>query len=81
MYRKKYLIGVYMPESEGETLIGLCTCIREFAELMNIKYEHAVQVLHLLFTKQTRFIRFRGMLCSVAFILDVEEDKTDVETH
>ena len=72
MYRKNYLIGVYAPVSEGETLMALCSNIREFAELMDIKYENAVQILHLLFTKQTKHVRFRGMLCAVEFILDIE---------
>lgn len=75
MYRKNYLIGIYAPVSEGETLMGLCTNIREFAEFMNIKYDNAVQILHLLFTKQTHYIRFCGKLCTVEFILDIE-DKT-----
>lgn len=75
MYRKNYLIGIYAPVSEGETLMGLCTSIREFADFMNIKYDNAVQILHLLFTKQTHYIRFCGKMCTVEFILDIE-DKT-----
>ena len=73
MYRKKYLIGIYGPKNEGETLLGLCNNIREFAELMNIKYDNAVQILHYLFTKQTHFIRFYGKICTVEFILDIED--------
>ena len=75
LYRGQYLIGIYGPEKYGETLLALCSNIREFAELMKIKYDNAVQILHYLFTKQTSFIRFQGMLCSVEFILD----KTDEE--
>ena len=48
LYRKKYLIGVYAPLSEGETLLGLCENIREFSELMKISYNSAAQILHLL---------------------------------
>ena len=73
MYRKKYLIGVYAPIQYGETLLGLCSNIREFSSLMNISYDNAAQILHLLFTKQTHYIRFHGMLCTVEFILDIEE--------
>lgn len=76
LYRKKYLIGIYEPISRGETLIGLCQNIREFAEFMGIKYDNAAQILHLLFTKQTNYIRFKGMICTVAFILDTDDDKT-----
>ncbi len=72
MYRKNYLIGVYEPIECGETLIALCTNIREFAEFMNIRYDNAVQMLHLLFTKQTEHVRYKGMLCSVEFIPDVD---------
>ena len=72
MYRKKYLIGIYEPECRGETLVGLCSNIREFSELMHITYDNAVQILHLLFTKQTKAIRFYGELCTVEFI--PEED-------
>ena len=76
LYRKKYLIGIYAPKDEGETLLGLCSSIKEFAELMRIKYDNAVQILHLLFTNQTHYIRFAGRLCTVEFILDIEDDKT-----
>lgn len=74
MYRKKYLIGIYTPLSEGETLVALCANTKEFAELMGIKYENATQILHMLFTKQTRCIRFYGKLCSVEFILDIDDE-------
>lgn len=78
LYRKKYLIGIYSPKNTGETLLGLCSSIREFQELMHIKYDNAVQILHYLFTKQTHFIRFAGMLCTVEFILDKTEDEEDI---
>ena len=75
MYRKKYLIGVYAPKEEGETLLALCSSIREFAGLMKISYDHAVQTLHYLFTKQTHYIRAYGRLCSVEFILDIDDEE------
>lgn len=77
MYRKKYLIGIYAPVEEGETLLALCSSIKEFAELMEIRYDNAVMILHLLFTKKTTCIRFCRRLCSVVFIPD--EDKTEEE--
>ena len=73
MYRKKYLIGIYGPKSQGETLLGLCSDIREFAELMHINYNNAVQILHYLFTKQTHFIRFCGTMCTVEFIIPIDD--------
>ncbi len=78
MYRKKYLIGIYEPVSRGETLIGLCNDIREFAEFIGVKYDNAVQILHYLFTKQTNSIRFHGMLCTVEFILDKTDNEEDI---
>ena len=68
MYRKKYLICIYAPVTEGETLIALCTSIREFSKFMSITYDHAVQTLHYLFTKQVTCIRLYGKLCSVEFV-------------
>lgn len=74
MYRKKYLIGVYGPLSEGETLLGLCENVQEFAQLLGISKESAKMTLSYLYNKKTNFIRFCGKICTVAFILDVEED-------
>ena len=73
LYKNKYLIGVYSPLKDGETLIGLCSNIKEFAEFMKIKTADAGQILRMLFSKQTHYIRFRGILCTVEFIPDVEE--------
>lgn len=74
MYRKHYLIGVYAPLSEGETLLALCNDIKEFAELMGIKRSNATRILHYLFTGQTNAIRFFGKLCSVSFIDEEGDD-------
>lgn len=73
LYRKKYLIGVYAPLIEGETLLALCYNTKEFSELMGITIENATQILYYLFTKKTNSIRFNGSLCSVEFILEEEE--------
>ena len=72
MYRKHYLIGVYAPLSEGETLLALCNDIREFASLMGINRPNATQILHYIFTGKTNRIRFFGKLCTVGFI-DTED--------
>lgn len=68
MYKNKYLIGIYAPVEEGETLLGLCDNITEFADFMEIKYDNAKKILNQLFNKQTSFIRFFGKVCSVEFI-------------
>lgn len=72
MYRKHYLIGLYVPIEEGETLIALLNDIKGFAEFMGIGRKNATQILHWLFTKKTRGIRFHGKICSVEFILDTD---------
>jgi len=73
MYKNKYLIGIYAPVEEGETLLGLCDNITEFAEFMEITYNNAKKILFQLFNKQTNFIRFFGKICSVEFIeMEVE---------
>lgn len=73
MYKKAYLIGIYGPLEEGETLLGLCSSVKEFAEFMHIRPSNADQILRMLFKKQTHYIRFCGKLCTVEFIYDVEE--------
>lgn len=73
MYRKQYLIGIYAPISEGETLLALCYNIKEFAELMGIKYSAANQILHYIFVGKNQGIRFQGRICSVAFIEEDDE--------
>ena len=72
LYKKKYLIGIYGPKEEGETLLGLCDNIKQFAEFMHINYGNAEVILRLLFTHQTRFLRLYGKMCTVEFILDTE---------
>lgn len=74
MYKKVYLIGIYGPLEEGETLYGLCSSVKEFAEFMHIKTSNADQILRMLFKKQTHYIRYSGKLCTVEFIYDIEED-------
>lgn len=75
MYKKSYLIGIYGPTKEGEPLLGLCENIKEFADLLDISRNTAGVILHKLWNKQTHFIRFNGKLCSVEFILDLQEDE------
>lgn len=72
MYRNKYLIGVYAPIEEGETLLALCQNTQEFAELMGINVRNATKILSLLYTKKTNHLRFFGKICTVEFILEVE---------
>lgn len=67
-YRKRYLIGIYGPLSDGEPLIALCDNLEEFAEFMEIKKSCAKTILIKLFNKKTNFIRCSGKCCSVAFI-------------
>ena len=68
LFKNKYLIGIYSPITEGETLLALCDNAWEFAKLMNINYAHAHKTLSLLFKKQINFIRFFGKNCTVEFI-------------
>lgn len=75
MYKKNYLIGIYGPIREGEPLLGLCDNIKEFSQLLGINKNTAGVILHKLWNKQTRFIRFNGRLCTVEFILDVESNE------
>ena len=74
LYRNKYLICVYAPVSEGETLIALCNNASEFAEFVGIKGNVARQILFNLFSKKTRFIRLWGKLCTVEFVEEGEDE-------
>ena len=73
LYRGRYLIGVYAPVEEGETLMALCQNTYEFADLLGINVANATRILQYLFVGKTSGIRFCGRLCAVAFILDEEE--------
>ena len=75
LYKGKYLIGIYEAIEDGETLIGLCSNITEFAELMKIKYDNASQILRLLYNKETHYVRFFGKICHVEFILDADDEE------
>lgn len=72
MYKGRYLIGVYLPIEEGETLVGLCSSVKEFAKFAKIKESNADQILRLLYRKETHFLRLFGKLCTVEFIYDGE---------
>lgn len=74
LYRNNYLVGIYGPESEGETLLALVDNISQFAELMEITKLNAANILSNLFNKKYDSIRFLGRLCKVEFI-EVEEDE------
>ena len=67
-YKKHYLIGIYAPLSEGETLLALVDNIKQFSELMQVSTMVATNTLNRLFKKEHDCIRFRGRLCSVEFI-------------
>lgn len=68
LFKGKYLIGIYAPIEEGETLLALCDNAWEFSDLMEISYRTAFKILSNIFNKQTNFIRFFGKNCSIAFI-------------
>lgn len=67
-YRGKYLIGVYGPIKDGETLIALCDNGTEFAEFLGIKLTNATMILSKIWNKKCSFIRFQNMCCTVEFI-------------
>lgn len=68
LYKNKYLIGIYAPVEEGETLLGLCDNSHEFAELLGININESRVLLSRLFNKQRQGLYFYGKLCSVEFI-------------
>jgi len=72
LFKNKYLIGIYAPECEGETLLGLCDNAKEFSEFMGITYKNAHDILTKLFLGIRHYIRFCGKICKVEFI-DIEE--------
>ena len=73
MYRNKYLIGIYAPVDQGETLLRLCESTREFANVLGITMDNASTILSLIYNKKHKFIRFEGMCCSGEFIEDSED--------
>lgn len=73
LYRGEYMIGVYAPIEEGETLLALCMNAGEFAELMRITKKNATQILHYVFTGKMSGVRFDRRVCSIAFIKDDQE--------
>ena len=74
MYKNKYLIGIYAPVENGETLIALCESTKEFAEFMEISIYNASEILRNIFNKTHHFIRFNNMCCGVEFINMEEEE-------
>jgi len=68
LYKNKYLIGIYLPIEEGETLVALCANALEFALLMGISRDDAIHILRYLYKGDTQRIRFRNKMCSVSFI-------------
>lgn len=73
-YKGKYMIGIYAPIDQGETLLRLCDNIKEFANVLGITRDNAGMILHAMYTRTHKYIRFNGMKCSVEFI-EVEDDE------
>lgn len=73
MYKRKYLIGIYAPEENGETLLALCESTKDFAEFMEVKLDTASEILRNIFNKKHHYVRFNDMCCGVEFI-DMEEE-------
>ena len=72
LYRNHYLIGVYAPKNEGETLLALCENSQEFAELLEISIESSRMILSNIFRGKYNLIRFFGRKCTVEFIREDE---------
>ncbi len=72
LFKNEYLIGIYSPLTDGETLLALVDNAHEFADLMKIKYAQAHHTLCKLFKKEINFIRFFGLNCTVEFIKEEE---------
>lgn len=73
MYKRKYLIGIYAPEENGETLLALCESTKDFAEFMEVKLDTASEILRNIFNKKHHCIYLAGMCCTIEFI-DMEEE-------
>ena len=72
LYKNQYIIGIYGPEEEGETLLAICDNTREFSEFMEISIYDASTILNKLYNHINNFIKIGHKLCTVAFIK--EED-------
>lgn len=71
LYKGKYLICVYAPACEGETLLALCQDITEFAELTGASWKVAqVALYHMMKGMRPNRIRLFGRLCTVEFVED-----------
>ena len=73
MYKNKYLIGIYAPVEQGETLLRLCESVSEFAHVLGISMNNAYSILNRLWTGEHKYIRFERMCCGVEFIDDSED--------
>ena len=74
LFKNQYLIGIYGPLEEGETLYALLDNAQEFAQLMKINYHNAKVILNHIYNKKNNCIRFFGKLCTVEFINTEELD-------
>lgn len=78
LYKGKYLICVYAPAYEGETLLALCQDVAEFAELTGAsrKVAHVILCQMANGTRPNR-IRLFGRPCAVEFVEEGEDEKED----
>ncbi len=75
LYKGKYLICVYAPAYEGETLLALCQGIGEFAELTGASWKVAqVALYHMMKGIISNRIRLFGKICTVEFVEDDGEE-------
>ena len=75
LYKGKYLICVYAPAYEGETLLALCQDIREFAQLTGASWKVAqVALYHMMKGMISNRIRLWGKLCTVEFVEEGEDE-------
>ena len=75
LYKGKYLICVYAPAYEGETLLALCQDAREFAELTGASPKVVRATLYYMMKGViSNRIRLFGRICTVEFV-EAEEDE------
>ena len=75
LYKGKYLICVYAPAYEGETLLALCQDIGEFAQLTGASWKVAqVALYHMMKGMISNRIRLWGKLCTVEFVEEGEDE-------